>query len=55
MEANAMRLVGVKMRPELRERLRAAARRQGDASMAAVVRRFCLDGLARDEQAAKSQ
>jgi hypothetical protein len=42
--------VGVKMRPELRERLRVAARRQGDTSVSAVIRRLCADGLTRDEQ-----
>jgi hypothetical protein len=50
MQSRDLRYVGVRMTPELQERLLAAARRQGDASLAAMVRRFCLDGLARDEQ-----
>ena len=52
MQSRGFKFVGVRMPPELQDRLRAAARRQGDASIAAMVRRFVADGLARDEQAA---
>jgi hypothetical protein len=36
MQSRDLRYVGVRMTPELQERLLAAARRQGDASLAAM-------------------